>query len=63
MNSLETTVAITGIANAIACGLTVSELAFLASIFVQIGDTWATIAAQEALRQECAEAKEATEEE
>ena len=49
MNSLELTAAITAIANAIACDLTVNELALAAGIFVQIGDTLATIAAQRAL--------------
>ena len=55
MNSLELTGAITAIANAISCGLSVSELALVAGIFVQIGDTLATIAAQKALLEECDE--------
>ena len=49
MNSLELTSVITALANAIACKLSVDEIAFLASIFVQLGDTLATIAAQENL--------------
>ena len=49
MNSLELTSAITALANAIACKLSVDELALLASIFVQLGDTLATIAARESL--------------
>ena len=51
MNSLELTAAITAVANAIACGLDESELALVASIFVQIGDTLATVAAERALRE------------
>ena len=49
MNSLELTSAITALANAIACKLSVDEIALLASIFVQLGDTLATIAARESL--------------
>ena len=49
MSTLELTAAITAIANGIACGLTVNELALAAGIFVQIGDTLATIAAKRAL--------------
>ena len=41
--SLELTGAITAIANVLACNLTVDEMAILASIFVQLGDTLATI--------------------
>ena len=47
MNSLELTSAITALANAIACKLTSEETALLSSIFVQLGDTLATIAARE----------------
>lgn len=54
MNSFDLTSAVTALANAIACRLTPTEAALLASIFVQIGDTLATIAAREAL---CGEAK------
>ena len=49
MYSPELTAAITAIANTIACKLSVNELALWASIFVQIGDTLATIAAQKSL--------------
>ena len=49
MNSLELTTAVTALANAIACKLTVDEIAFLASVVVQLGDTLATIAARENL--------------
>ena len=49
MNSLELTSAVTALANAIVCKLSVDEIALLASIFVQLGDTLATIAAQENL--------------
>ena len=45
INTLELTASLTAIANAIACGLTVTELALVAGVFVQIGDTLATIAA------------------
>ena len=58
MNSLELTSAITALANAIACKLTPSEIALVAGIFVQLGDTLATIGAVEAL---CEERKEQTE--
>ena len=49
MHSLKLTSAITALANAIACDLTVDELALIAGIFVQLGDTLATIAAHENL--------------
>ena len=49
MKALELTAAVTAIANAIACDLTVNELALAAGVFVQIGDTLATIAATRAL--------------
>ena len=55
MNSLELTSAITAIANAFACRMNPSEIALSASIFVQIGDTLATIAAVRALCEESAE--------
>ena len=47
--SLELTSAVTAIANAIVCNLTIDEIALIASIFVQLGDTLATIAARENL--------------
>ena len=55
MKYLELTAAITALANAIACGLNVNELALAASIFVQIGDTLATIAAEKALHEQITE--------
>ena len=51
------TSAVTALANAIACKLSVSEMTLLAGIFVQLGDTLATIAAGKAL---CEERKENT---
>lgn len=52
MNSLELTAAITAAANALAGDLTVTELALAAGIFVQFGDTLATIAAHRAFLEE-----------
>ena len=52
INTLELTASLTAIANAIACDLTVTELALVAGVFVQIGDTLATIAAHRALLEE-----------
>ena len=52
MNSLELTSVVTALANALACKLSVDEIALLASIFVQLGDTLATIAARENLCRE-----------
>ena len=49
MKSLELTSAITALANAIACNLTIDEITLLASVLVQLGDTLATIAARESL--------------
>ena len=49
MKAFELTTAVTAIANAIACKMTENELALVASVFVQIGDTLATIAAERAL--------------
>ena len=51
MTTLELTGAVTALANAIACRLTAEELALWASVFVQLGDTLATIAAREGLCQ------------
>ena len=48
MNSPELTSAVTVLANTIARKLTVDEMALLSSIFVQLGDTLATISAMEA---------------
>ena len=58
MNSLELTSTVTALANAIACKLTLSKIALVASLFVQLGDTLATIAASQALCEECAKEKE-----
>ena len=52
MNSLELTSAVTALANAISCKLTLNETALLASILVQLGDTLATIVARESLQEE-----------
>lgn len=48
-NALELTGAITVLANAIACDLSIDELTLVAGLFVQLGDTLATIAAYENL--------------
>ena len=47
MSSAEITSAVTALANVIACRLTAGEVILLASIFVQLGDTLATIATWE----------------
>ena len=52
MTPLELTSAVTALANAIAHDLSTGELALVAGVFVQLGDTLATIAAQRALREE-----------
>lgn len=57
MNTLQLTSAVTALANVIACKLTPSEIALVASIFVQLGDTLATVAAGQALCLEQAEEK------
>ena len=49
MNALELTGAVTALANAMACTMTMDEMALVASILVQLGDTLATIAAREGL--------------
>ena len=49
MDSLELTSAITALANAIACSLSTEEIALVASIFVQLSDTLATIGAYRSL--------------
>ena len=49
MNAPELTGIITALANAIACTMTAEEAALWSSIFVQLGDTLATIAAQTVL--------------
>ena len=49
MNSLELTSTVTALANALACNLNIDQLTLLASVFVQLGDTLATIATRENL--------------
>ena len=49
MNSCELTTSVTAVANALACKFTNDELALLASLFVQLGDTLATIVTQRTL--------------
>ena len=51
MSSLELTALVTAAANSIAMGLGQNEIALIASIFVQIGDTLATISAQRAVNE------------
>ena len=55
MNSIKLTSAVNALANSLACRLTPSEISLLASIFVQLGDTLATIATQRSLCEEQAE--------
>lgn len=45
MNSFELTTSINTLANTIACKLSDEEITLIASIFVQLGDTLATIVA------------------
>ena len=52
MNSLELTAAVTALANAMAVKLSAGELALVAGVFVQLGDTLATISAQKAMDEE-----------
>ena len=49
MNPCGLTAAVTALANAISCELTVEELTLLAAIFGQLGDTLATIATQKGI--------------
>ena len=49
MKSLKLTGAVTALANAIARNLSPEEIALAASIFVQLGDTLATVSAMEGL--------------
>ena len=57
MKTLEMTTAVTALANAIACRLSAGEIALVAGLFVQLGDTLATIAAGMALCEERADEK------
>ena len=52
INSFELTTAVTAIANAIARRLSPTEIALVAGLFVQLGDTLATLAAIDALCEE-----------
>ena len=52
MKAFELVAAISAMASSISCGLTSGELALVASVFVQIGDTLATIGTQRALCEE-----------
>ena len=49
MNPCELTASVTAIANTLACRLNNDELALLAAVLVQLGDTLATIATQRAI--------------
>lgn len=49
MNSCQLTATITAIANGLSNVLSTEEIALLATIFVQLGDTLATIATQRAI--------------
>lgn len=49
MNACNLTAAVTSSANTIACGLKAEEITLLSSLFMQLGDTLATIAAQRTL--------------
>jgi len=50
LGSLELTMGVTAVANAIACGIPDNDdLGLLAAVFMQLGDTLATIAAQRAI--------------
>ena len=49
MNPCELTASVTAIANTLACRLNNDELALLAAVLVQLGDTLATIATKRAI--------------
>ena len=51
MNACNLTAAVTALANTIACELKAEEISLLSSLFMQLGDTLATIAAQRVLCQ------------
>ena len=55
MNSTVVTSTITALANVLSCNLTTSQITILAAVFVQLGDTLATIAVANDL---CAENNE-----
>ena len=52
MNSCQLTASITAIANGISCRLRTEEITLLATVFVQLGDTLATIATQRTICEE-----------
>ena len=52
MNSCQLTASITALANAISCGFNVEETTLIAALFVQLGDTLATIATQKSICEE-----------
>ena len=52
MKALKLTAAVTALANAVASSVSLGELTLMASLFVQLGDTLATIAAERALSEE-----------
>lgn len=49
MNSCQLTTSITALANAISNRLSIDEVTLFAAVFVQLGDTLATIATQRAV--------------
>lgn len=55
MTPCEITVAVTAVANFISCNFTNEQIDLLGAIFVQLGDTLATISAQNALCNSVAE--------
>lgn len=54
MNPCELTASVTALANVIACKLDDDELAVMAAVFTQLGDTLATIAVQRQLCEKAA---------
>lgn len=51
MNACNLTTAVTALANTIACRLKTEEISLISSLFMQLGNTLATIAAQRTLCQ------------
>ena len=51
MNAFELTSAVTALANAFACSLSLNEITMLASVFVQLGDTLATIVTKKSIEE------------
>ena len=58
MNSIDLTASVTALANAIASKLSPLEIAVVAGVYVQLGDTLATIAALNALKDEASIGKD-----